>query len=467
VTSDRDPWDDAPPPAGPQWAAVEPEDGLALPNSVDAEREVLASILVDPTCYDAAAALLTPADFHSQAHAAIFTAMAATHARAGTVDPMLLAQALKDAGQWEKVGGLATLSGLLDRIGTTAHLPHYCAIVRSKALLRRVILAARDIEVEGHQAADDPDAFVAMAERRILAAVEDRQAGGLRPVTDVIRESVDQISAAFEADGEVTGLPSGFRDLDALTSGLHGGDLLILAARPAMGKTAFALNLAANAAVHAGATVALYSLEMPAAQLVTRMLASEARLDMSRIRAGKMAEDDWPRLTNAANVLSQTQIHIDDTPGATPAQIRAGCKRLARTNGLGLVIVDYLQLMAGGIKTGSREQEISHISRSLKGLAKELGCPVIALSQLNRGVESRTDKRPMMSDLRESGAIEQDADIIAFLYREEVYRKDETPEGLRGVAELIVAKHRNGPTGTVRLRFIGSQTRFDSLSYPP
>jgi replicative DNA helicase len=296
--------------------------------------------------------------------------------------------------------------------------------------------------------------------------LEDRANTNLRPIKEVVQSALDQIQRAFDAEGDVTGVGTGFRDWDRLSHGLQGGDLVILAARPAMGKTSFALNVAVNAAARHGASVAVFSLEMPAEQLAQRLLSCEARIDLSSLRGGYLQEDEWPRLVQASDDLAKTKLFLDDLPGATPTQIRAKCRRLKRREGLDLVIIDYLQLMNAGTRMGSREQEISYISRSLKGLAKDLSCPVIALSQLNRGLESRTDKRPMMSDLRESGAIEQDADMICFIYREEVYNKECPPEQ-QGVAELIVGKHRNGPTGTVKLKFWKAWTRFDNLAQEP
>ena len=293
--------------------------------------------------------------------------------------------------------------------------------------------------------------------------LEDRANTNLRPIKEVVTAALDQIQAAFDSEGDVTGVGTGFRDWDKLTHGLQRGDLIILAARPAMGKTSFALNAAVNAATKFAASVAIFSLEMPAEQLAQRLLSCEARIDLSNLRGGYMQEDEWPRLVQASDELAKTKIFLDDMPGVSPTHVRAKCRRLKRREGLDLVIIDYLQLMNAGHKMGSREQEISYISRSLKSLAKELSCPVIALSQLNRSLESRTDKRPMMSDLRESGAIEQDADMICFIYREEVYNKECPPEQ-QGVAELIVGKHRNGPTGTVRLKFWKSWTRFDNLA---
>ena len=452
-------------PGRPDMGATAPalREGLSLPHAVEAEREVLSSVLVDPASMDTVLEIVTGQAFYLDRHGLVFEAMKRLYERAGTVDIVTLGQELKDSGTWHKAGGAATLADLAARAGSTSHLEHYCRIVRSKAMIREMIEAAQAIVSGGFGDISDVQEFLDDAERRVFAVLEEREQTSLRHVSDVVRSTIEQISKAFDSDQHLTGIGTGFRDLDGITHGLQGGDLIIVAARPAMGKTAFCLNLASNAALKHGASVAVFSLEMPAEQLATRLLAAEARIDVSRLRSGFLGEDDWPKLMRAADELSQARIHMDDAPGATPSAIRAKCRRLKRKYGLDLVIVDYLQLMQTGERSRSREQEISQISRSLKGLAKDLGAPVIALSQLNRGLESRTDKRPLMSDLRESGAIEQDADLIAFIYRDEVYKKD-LEDSERGVTELIVAKHRNGPTGVVKLKFWHAWTRFDTLA---
>lgn len=442
-------------------------EGLTLPHSVEAEREILAAALVDSSTMDTVVeAGVTAEDFYLERHSLVFESMGKIHERQGTIDEITLREKMKDLGTWDKAGGSRTLGDLLDRAGTTSHLPHYCGIVREKAMTRRMIEAARSIEVDGLRRTEDVADYLDEAERRVFAVLESRSNTSMRPISHVVKDAFEQISAAYDSEDHLTGLGTGFKDLDALTQGLHPGDLVIIAGRPGMGKTSFVLNLAANCALKHEAAVAVFSLEMPADQLATRLLASEARIGLKRLRSGMLAEDDWPKLTNAADRLTTARLFIDDSPGINPSSIRAKCRRLARKGGLDLVIVDYLQLMTSGQfrRESSREQEISYISRTLKGLAKDLGIPVIALSQLNRSVESRTDKRPQMSDLRESGAIEQDADIIGFIYREEFYKRD-MDESQRGLAELIISKHRNGPTGTVRLKFWHSWTRFDSLSH--
>jgi len=437
---------------------------LTLPHAIEAEKELLAAVLVDNLSMDVLIEnQITAEAFYVPRHQLIFTALRTLYDAHEAIDEVTLPQQMKDAGSFDKAGGYKALSELLSRSGTTAHLNDYCRIVRQKAAVRRMIDAARKIETEAFQVGEDVEGFLDSAERTVFAVLEDRALSNLRPVADVIRGAIKQISAAYDSDESITGVGTGFRDLDRLTHGLQGGDLIVIAARPAMGKTSFVLNLAANAALKHDASVAIFSLEMPAEQLASRLLSAEARIDLSRLRGGYLREEDWPRLTNAADVISRAKIHIDDTPGITPQAVRAKCRRLARVHGVDLVAIDYLQLMNSSNNQRSREQEISMISRSLKGLAKDLGCPVIALSQLNRGPETRTDHRPMMSDLRESGAIEQDADLVAFIYREAVYNK-ELDEAERGIAELIIGKHRNGPTGTVKLKFWNAWTRFDNLA---
>jgi replicative DNA helicase len=437
--------------------------GLKPPHSIEAEREVLAAVFVDPNAMDALSESLKSEDFYLERHQLLFTVLFDLHERAVAIDPVTVQQALKDRGLYEKIGGVRALSELLDRSGTVANLEHYCEIVRQKAVLRRMVEAARRIETAGLQEVSDVEEFLDEAERSVFSVLEDRANTNLRPISEVVVSAIDQIQAAFDAEGDVTGVGTGFRDWDKITHGLQGGDLIILAARPAMGKTSFVLNVASNAALKFNRSVAIFSLEMPAEQLVQRLLSAESRIDLGRMRGGYINDDEWPRLVQAADDLAKTRIFIDDLPGATPSQVRAKCRRVSRQHGLDLVIIDYLQLMNAGVKQGSREQEISYISRALKGLAKDLKCPVVALSQLNRGLESRTDKRPLLSDLRESGAIEQDADMICFIYREEVYNK-EASEEIKGIAELIIGKHRNGPIGTVKLKFWSALTRFDNLA---
>jgi len=437
---------------------------LRMPHSLESEREVLSAVLIDQVVMDALSEKLRSEDFYVERHQLVFSSMLELHEAGQAIDIVTLTSHLKDNGRFDKIGGMTGLSGLIDRQGSTANVEHYRDIIAKKSALRRMITAAREVEVAGLQDVPDVEEFLDEAERKIFDVLESRQSTDLRPINEIVSTAINQIAAAFDAGSDITGIGTGFRDWDRITNGLQRGDLIILAARPAMGKTSFALNVAMNAALKFNASVALFSLEMPAEQLAQRLLAAEARVDLGRLRGGKVDHDAWPLLNEAADNISKARIFMDDQAGSTPMQVRAKCRRLKRREGLDLIVIDYLQLMNAGTRQGSREQEISYISRTLKSLAKELSCPVIALSQLNRSLESRTDKRPMMSDLRESGAIEQDADMVCFVYRDEVYNK-ELPEDRRGLAELIVGKHRNGATGTVHLKFWGSHTRFDNLAH--
>lgn len=435
-----------------------------LPHATEAEREVLAAIFIDSGAFDLITEHLTSADFYHDRHQLVFEAMGRVQERNGSVDFITLNQELKDSGNWEKSGGAQTLATLLDRAGSTTSLGHYCEIVRQKATLRNMIEAARTIETEGFGDMGEVAGYLERAEATVFSVLEGRYKTELRPIRDVVRDSITEIEQIYESEGSVTGVGTGFKDLDKITHGFQGGDLIILAARPAMGKTSFALNIAQNAALQHKKSVAVFSLEMPSSQLAMRLLSAQGRVELSSLRGGYLGNDEWERLAAAAEAMSHTKLFVDDTPGASVSSIRAKCRRLHRRQGLDLIVIDYLQLMTGAPGTErSREQEISGISRSLKHLAKELNVPVVALSQLNRGVESRTDKRPMMSDLRESGAIEQDADLIIFIYRDEVYN-DNTEDRMRGIAEIIISKHRNGPTGTVKLKFWNVFTRFDNLA---
>jgi replicative DNA helicase len=438
----------------------------SLPHALDAEREVLGCVLLDPRLMDdAASAGLRAEDFFAQPHLLVFQGMQRVLARHDSLDLVTLAQDLKDTGNFDSVGGAELLSALLDRAGTTSNLLQYVQIVRDKAVARGLIEAGRAIEIDAMEPVESVAELADRAEQRVLGVLEQRESMAIRPLGEIVLDALGLVEKIYNsrADGALTGVGTGFIDLNKMTHGLQKGDLVIIAARPSMGKTAFVLNLAANAARAHGAKVALFSLEMPSDQLALRMLASEARISLSGIRSGQLFEEDWPRLMDSAEKLRETTIWLDDSPGVTPSLIRAKCRRLKRRSGLDLVVIDYLQLMSLGQRGRSREQEISEISRSLKGLAKDLRVPVVALSQLNRSLEQRPNKRPLLSDLRESGAIEQDADLILFIYREEVYNKD-IAEDQKHLAEVIIGKHRNGPTGTIKLYFSREHTRFDNLA---
>ncbi len=446
-------------------SAPAPSGQLRMPHSLEAEREVLSAVMIDQEVMDALSEKLRPEDFYVERHQHVFAAMMDLHENSQPIDIVTLSQRLKDLGTFEKAGGLSGISAIIDRQGSLANVEEYRNIIAKKSALRRMITAAREVEVSGMGDVSDVDEFLDEAERKIFDVLENRQSTDLMPIGQVIHLAMNQMEAANNAGDEITGIGTGFRDWDRITHGLQRGDLIILAARPAMGKTSFVLNVALNSALKHGAAVAIFSLEMPSEQLAQRLLAAEARVNLSDMRGSKLGVDEWARLNHAADHVAGARIYMDDQAGATPMQVRAKCRRLKRKDGLDLVVIDYLQLMNAGTRQGSREQEISYISRSLKALAKELSCPVIALSQLNRTLESRADKRPIMSDLRESGAIEQDADMICFVYRDEVYMKpEEITEDKRGIAELIVGKHRNGATGTVKLKFWHSYTRFDNLA---
>lgn len=440
------------------------------PQSLEAEESVIGGVLLDNTAIDRVFELVTPDDFYREAHRRILRAMLGLNERSEPIDLITLSEELRRRGELAEVGGAARLAELAEKVPTAANVAYYARIVREKSIVRGLIETATEIATRGYEAGgQDVDAFLDEAEQRIFEISERKARPQFFRLRDIMVDSIRSIEQLYERKELVTGVSSGYVDLDRLTAGLQPSDLIIIAGRPSMGKTAFALNLAVNAALDGGVGVAVFSLEMSKEQLVLRMLCSEARVDQSRVRAGSAAERDLPKLVLAASRLSDAPIFIDDTPAMSVLELRAKTRRLKRERdaNLGLVVVDYLQLMRGGDRPDSREQEISAISRSLKALAKELNVPVIALSQLNRQVETRADKRPVMADLRESGAIEQDADLIAFLFRPWVYDKNANERD----AEVIIAKQRNGPTDTVPLTFMSEYTRFENrveedVSYP-
>lgn len=430
------------------------------PQDLDAERAVLGSIVLSNEAIYIALEDLAPEDFYKPGHQIIFRAMTELATRSEPVDTVTLSAALKAKGELESVGGLAMLVGLSGAVPTAANVKYYAEIVQRKSTLRKLIAAATKVVQEAFESADS-DAVVDEAERAIFEVCQAKARKGLTPIKEIVTGAFQRIEKLAEQKRAITGVPTGIIDLDTMTAGLQPSDLIIVAGRPSMGKTSFALGMCTHAALNEGTGVAVFSLEMAKEQLVMRMLCSEGRIDSSRMRGGFLTEEDWPKLARAAGRLSEAPMYIDDGGSATVLEVRAKCRRLAAEQGLGLVVIDYLQLMKGSPNAQSREQEISEISRGLKALAKELQIPVIALSQLNRGLEQRQEKRPVLSDLRESGAIEQDADVIMFIYRDEVYNQ-ETPE--RGIAEIIVGKQRNGPIGTARSRFFHEYTRFENLT---
>ncbi len=432
------------------------------PHSQEAEESVLGALLTDADAFDRVADLVSADDFYVERHARIFTAMVILSGEARPIDVITISERLKQTGELARIGGTAVLIELAERVVTAANVEHYARIIHDKAILRRLIRTSTEILAGAYESRGSTREFLDKAEQAIFDLSSDTVRSALKRIDTLISATVERIELLFERKQDVTGVPSGFTDLDRITAGLQPSDLIIVAGRPSMGKTAFCLNIAEYAAVEHNIGVAVFSMEMSTEQLVMRMLCSQAEIDNSRVRTGNLHDRDIKNLALTAGRLGGAPIYIDDTPAQTVIEVRAKARRLKHDPqaNLGLIILDYLQLMRGAGED-SREQEISSISRSLKALAKELSVPIIALSQLNRGVENRADKRPGMADLRESGAIEQDADVICFLYRDEQYNPD-TPEP--GVAEIIVAKQRNGPTGTVRVMFDKAFARFRNFS---
>lgn len=435
--------------------------GRIPPQSLEAEQSVLGSMLIDKEVVPVVMEILKPEDFYRPDHKEIYDVIIELFDRAQPIDLITVSERLKLHGKLDLVGGLEYLTNIATEVPTTANVKHYSKIVEEKALLRKLIKASSDIVDLGFNASEEVSFILDKAEQNIFDILQKRSSQGFVPIKDVLVDTFNKLEELYNNSGSITGIPTGFADLDFKTSGLHNSDLILIAARPAMGKTAFALNLAQNAAVHSNVPVAVFSLEMSREQLVNRMLCSEAMVDSNRMKTGKLEDNDWQKVAKALGPLSEAPIFIDDTPGVSITEIRAKCRRLKLEHNLGLVIIDYLQLMQGSrSKSENRQQEISEISRSLKILAKEINVPVITLSQLSRAPEARTDHRPILSDLRESGAIEQDADIVMFLYRDDYYNP-ETEK--KNIAELILAKHRNGSTGTVELVWLGQYTKFANL----
>ncbi len=435
------------------------------PQATDAEVAVLGAMLLDTSAVGAVTELLDDQSFYKGAHRKMFNAIVGLFARDEAVDLVTVTQELKKRKELDDIGGAAYLSQVLGSVATTANVRHHAKIVLEKSVLRRLINVATEVVQEAYDASGEARVILDRAEHMIFEIAQSRVRRDFVPMREILKHSFEVIQELYDKKQHITGVPSGFTELDSLTSGFQKSDLIIIAGRPSMGKTAFALNVASHAAIGAGTPTAVFSLEMGKEQLVQRMLCSEARVDAHKLRTGYLADKHWASLTTAAGLLSESAIYIDDTPAMTVLEMRSKARRLKAEVDIGLVIVDYLQLMRGIGRQENRQQEISEISRSLKALAKELDVPVMALSQLSRAVESRGgDKRPILSDLRESGAIEQDADVVAFIYRGEQYER--TPENA-GIAEVIVGKQRNGPTGTIKLAFKSECTRFENLSRRP
>ena len=424
---------------------------------------MLGGILLENQAMNIVVETLSVEDFYSEANAKIFEAMTELSRRGQPVDQVTLREVLVHSGKLGSVGGDEYLLSLSNTIPSVSNIQAHARIIREKSVIRALILACHEVVSRGYGDYGPIDEYLDQSESSIFAVGRERARNPYEHVKDVVMRTFQEIHETANRGEAITGLPTGYKQLDKMTAGMHPGDLIIVAGRPGMGKTSFALNVAHHACERSKSPVAVFSLEMPKGQLVRRLLGSEARVDGNRIRTGQLQKDDWPKLADAAGTLSEMPIWIDDTPAISMLELRAKARRLKSEVGLSLIVVDYLQLMRSGSRNDSREQEISEISRSLKALAKELEMPVIALSQLNRGVESRgvKDKRPQLSDLRESGAIEQDADTIWFIYRDEVYNQDSDD---RGIAEIIIGKQRSGPTGTCRVRFFNEYTRFDDLA---
>ncbi len=433
------------------------------PHSVEAEQSLLGGLMLSKAAWDKVADVITAADFYRNDHQVIFAAIAELVEHGQPCDVVTISEFLEKRAQIDKAGGLEYLAALANETAGAANARAYANIVRERAMLRSLIDAGNEISgsaftTDGRTAAD----LVDEAERRVFEIAEQGARGrvGFRSLKQILPETVDRIDLLHQSDGDITGISTGFNEFDKLTAGLQGGDLVIVAGRPSMGKTTLAVNIAENAAIGTKVPTAIYSMEMPAQQLAFRMISSLGRVNMTHLRTGQFPDEDWSRINTAVQLMSDAPIFIDDTAGLSPTEIRARARRLQREHGLGLIVIDYLQLMQVPGNKENRATEISEISRSLKALAKELNLPIIVLSQLNRSVEQRTDKRPVMSDLRESGAIEQDADLIVFIYREEVYNP-ETPK--KGLADISIAKQRNGPIGDFLLTFVGRYTKFENF----
>ncbi len=444
------------------------------PQNLEAEQAVLGAIFLEPSSLTLASEMLLPEDFYRGAHQRIFDAMLKLSDKGEAVDLITVTEELAAAKLLEDIGGISYLSELAGSAPTAANIAYYAKIVEEKSILRRLIRTATEIAQEGYNREDEVDSLLTEAEKSIMEVSQKKNSGAFHHIKDVLFRTYDNIETLHNRVGDVTGIATGFAELDKITAGFQRNDLIIVGARPSMGKTAFALNIAQNVATKTGENVAIFSLEMGAEQLVMRMLCAEGNIDAQRLRTGSLTEEGWGKLTMAMGSLSNAGIFIDDTPGVRVQDIRSKCRRLKQEQGgIGMIMIDYLQLILGSGRSSSdnRQQEVSEISRSLKQLARELEVPVIALSQLSRGVEQRQDKRPMMSDIRESGSIEQDADIVAFLYRDDYYDKESEN---KNIIEIIIAKQRNGPTGTVSLafvkeynKFVNLETRFDDSGMRP
>lgn len=436
------------------------------PQNIDAEKSILGGLMLEQEAWDEVSELLIEDDFYKPAHRKIYAAIRELHRREMPSDLVTVSNHLMERGELESLGGAVYLAELMDVTPSTANIASYAKIVQEKSLLRKVIQASNEFSDQAYsQEFDNVEAFLDAMEAKVFQLADTKSSAGLTDASELVKLSLDKIEALYGNQNTVTGVATGFVELDELTAGLHAGELIVLAARPSMGKTALSLNIAVHAALKEKKKVAYFSVEMGKEQVMVRMLASAAKIRLSDLRIGKIDDQAWPRLINTAAAISDTGLFIDDTSGISPFEIRAKVRRMKAKHGLDMIMIDYLQLMSMKQRFDNREREVSEISKLLKSIAKEMQVPVIALAQLNRGVEGRADRRPMLSDLRESGSIEQDADVIAMIYREDYYVKD-NPE-IRGVAEIIVAKQRNGPTDTVKLRWLPDYGIFDNLVRGP
>ncbi len=435
--------------------------GKVPPHDIEAEQAILGSMLTDKDAVISSIEVLKKDAFYREDNKAIYEAILNLYAKNEPIDIITVKAELVETGNFERIGGIEYLAGLPEKVPTTANVEKYIKIVEEKSMLRNLIHSANELMTLGYDETEEVDHIMDMAERKIFELAQKKNTKGYTPIKEVLVESFAKLEELYNQKGRISGISTGFLDLDYKTSGLHNADLIVVAARPAMGKSAFAINIATNVAIQSKKSVAIFNLEMSKEQVGNRILCSEAMVDSNKIRTGQIEDEDWIKLASTVGTLSEAPIYIDDTAGISIMEIRAKCRKLKLEKDIGLVVIDYLQLIQGsGKRNTSREQEISEISRSLKILAKELDIPVIALSQLSRSVEKRDDKRPMLSDLRESGAIEQDADIVIFLYRDDYYHEDSDK---KNIAEVILAKHRGGSTGTVDLAWLPSYTKFANL----
>lgn len=431
------------------------------PQNIDAEQSVLGAMLLERDAIFRVMEFLKSEDFYRESHRLIYQVILELAEAGSPVDLITVTDLLRDKGELEKIGGVTYVATLANLVPTAANAEYYAKIVEEKALTRALISVTTRISSRGYEGSDSAEELLDEAEKSILDLGQRRSSSTFVPVKDILVNTFEDIEHVYKNRGKITGVPSGFIELDRMTNGFQKGDLIILAARPSMGKTAMAILMGQHCAIKHQVPVGIFSLEMSKEQLVQRMLCSEAMVDAHKVRTGNLADEDWGKLSEAASFLSKAPIYLDDTGAATVREMKSKVRRLKAEKGLGLIIIDYIQLMSGGKKIENRQQEIAEISRKLKGLAKELGVPVLALSQLSRAVESRTDKHPMMSDLRESGSIEQDADIVMFIYRDEYYNQESEK---KGIAEVIIAKQRNGPVGTIELGFFREYTKFVNLA---